>query len=176
MWKMLFYSISELLKLETPSYFFIWFFVLFIIGVLSEMIEVIGKRKPLLHSLFKAIIECFLALIICIGIGILLFRIIHFIFPSQVEPYDIAYGRWLAFIALTLFSIIGFLVKITKQKTRVWLKPTGFIAQFFFISISVWGAITIFQPSLHMSMLVILLFSFILTVFQFLGCLYEYRF
>ncbi|SFJ47267.1 MULTISPECIES: DUF5823 family protein [unclassified Bacillus (in: firmicutes)] len=175
MWKMLFYSISELLKLETPFYFFIWFFVLFILGVLSEIIEVIGKNKPILKSLFKASIECLLGLIICIGIGILLFRIIHFIFPGQIEPYDVAYGRWLAFIALTLFSVIGFLVKITKQKTRIWLKPTGVIAQFFLFSISVWGAITIFQPSLHMSLLVILLFSSILTVFQFLGCLYEYR-
>ncbi|HEK9102762.1 hypothetical protein KFD70_18125 [Bacillus pfraonensis] len=175
MWKMVFYSISELLKLETPLYFFIWFCALFVVGVLSEMIEVIGKRKPILSSLLKASIECFLALIICIGIGILLFRIIHFIFPSQIEPYDITYGRWLAFLALTLFSIIGFLVKITKHKTRIWLKPTGVIVQFVYFSISVWGAITIFYPSLHMSMLVVLLFSVILTVFQFLGCLYEYR-
>ncbi|MEN1938373.1 hypothetical protein AAIE21_23105 [Paenibacillus sp. 102] len=175
MWKMIFYSISELLKLETSLYFFIWFFALFVMGVLSEMIEVIGKRKPILSSLLKASIECFLALIICIGIGMLLFRIIHFIFPSQIEPYDIIYGRWLAFLSLTLFSIIGFLVKITKQKTRIWLKPTGVIAQFVFFSMSIWIAITMFYPSLHMSMLVMLLFSFILTVFQFFVCLYEYR-
>ncbi|PFK43208.1 hypothetical protein COI93_10305 [Bacillus cereus] len=175
MWKMLFYSIAELLKLETPFYFIIWFFVLFIIGVLNEMIEVIGKRKQILSSLLKASIEYFLALIICIGMGMLLFRIIHFIFPSQIEPYDITYGRWLAFIALTLFSIIGFLVKITKQRTRIWLKPTGVIAQFVFFSMSVWVAITIFYPSLHMGILVILLFSFILTIVQFFCCLYEYR-
>ncbi|KEK21933.1 DUF5823 family protein [Bacillus gaemokensis] len=175
MWKMLFYSITELLKLETPFYFFIWFFVLFIIGVLGEMIEIIRKRKLLLKSLITASVECLLALLICIGVGILLFRIIHFIFPSQIEPYDVAYGRWLALIALTLFTVIGFLVKTTKQKTRIWLHPIGVIAQFLFFIIGVWGAITIFQPSLHISMLVLFLFSLILTIIQIFGCLYEYH-
>ncbi|WP_243763920.1 hypothetical protein [Bacillus sp. XF8] len=139
------------------------------------MIEVIGKRRVFFLLLLKASVECLLALIICIGVGILAFRGIHFIFPNQIDPYDVAYGRWFAFIALTLFMIIGFFVKVTKKRTRVWLQPIGVIAQFFFFSIGVWGAIIMFQPSLHISMLALSLVSLILTILQIFCCLYEYR-
>ncbi|WP_242145387.1 MULTISPECIES: DUF5823 family protein [unclassified Bacillus cereus group] len=175
MWKLLFYSIAELFKGETPIYFFIWFFVLFIAMVICEMMDITRKKYALSYAIFKATIESFLSLIVCLGISLLLFRMVHFIFPNQVTPYDVRYGRWLAFIILTLVLIFGFIVKVTKKRTRIWLRPIGIIVQFFFFSISIWIANAILQPTLHMSMFVMILFSFVLTVYQFIGCLYEYR-
>ncbi|ABS20560.1 hypothetical protein ACRS6Y_10025 [Bacillus cytotoxicus] len=144
MWKLLFYSIAELFKVETPMYFFIWFFVLFITMVICEVMDTKGKKYSFSYALFKATIELFLSLIICLGISLLLFCMVHFIFPNQVTPYDVKYGRWLAFIILTLVFILGWIVKVTKKKTRIWLKPIGILAQFFFFSISIWIANAIF--------------------------------